>query len=140
MEVFKRVVYNAFVVDYAFPQMYSLRCIRRTRYSCCVQCIRRPSCVPSHVQIESGPLRAVHLSRHKWPGGVVNKNSGRLIESTICCPLTDRSRTSGETRRGRRQAPRPRAHRPANRCPPTAHNLHDIPRFIFHIPSAKFPV
>ena len=21
---------------------------------------------------ESGPLRAVHLSRHKWPGGVVN--------------------------------------------------------------------
>ena len=25
---------------------------------------------------ESGPLRAVHLSRHKWPGGLVN-----------CCPL-----------------------------------------------------
>ena len=21
---------------------------------------------------ESGPLRAVHLSRHKWPGGLVN--------------------------------------------------------------------
>ena len=21
---------------------------------------------------ESGPLRAVHLSRHEWPGGVVN--------------------------------------------------------------------
>jgi len=25
---------------------------------------------------ESGPLRAVHLSRHKWPGGVVNLDSG----------------------------------------------------------------
>ena len=23
----------------------------------------------------SGPLRAVHLSRHKWPGGLVNKNA-----------------------------------------------------------------
>ena len=22
---------------------------------------------------ESGPLRAVHLSRHKWPGGLVNR-------------------------------------------------------------------
>ena len=21
---------------------------------------------------ESGPLRAVHLSRHKWPGGLIN--------------------------------------------------------------------
>ena len=26
---------------------------------------------------ESGPLREVHLSRHKWPGGLVN-----------CSPLT----------------------------------------------------
>ena len=24
------------------------------------------------VTCESGPLRAVHLSRHKWPGGLVN--------------------------------------------------------------------
>jgi len=24
---------------------------------------------PNH---DSGPLRAVHLSRHKWPGGLVN--------------------------------------------------------------------
>jgi len=31
---------------------------------------------------ESGPLRAVHLSRHKWPEGLVNKNSGRFSEST----------------------------------------------------------
>ena len=22
--------------------------------------------------LESGPLRAVHVSRHKWPGGLVN--------------------------------------------------------------------
>jgi len=22
--------------------------------------------------LESGPLRVVHLSRHKWPGGLVN--------------------------------------------------------------------
>ena len=30
---------------------------------------------------ESGPLRAVHLSRHKWPGGLVDQDSGRLSES-----------------------------------------------------------
>jgi hypothetical protein len=23
-------------------------------------------------EAESGPLRAVHLSRHKWPGGLIN--------------------------------------------------------------------
>ena len=47
--------------------------------------------------VESGPLRAVHLSRHKWPGELVNQGSGRLSESTqsssmvhgdICCPLS----------------------------------------------------
>jgi len=27
---------------------------------------------------ESGPLGAVHLSRHKWPGGLVNKDSAVL--------------------------------------------------------------
>jgi len=31
---------------------------------------------------ESGPLRAVHLSRHKWPGGLVNHGLGE----GICCP------------------------------------------------------
>jgi len=30
---------------------------------------------------ESGPLRAVQLSRHKWPGGLANWDSGRLSES-----------------------------------------------------------
>ena len=25
-----------------------------------------------HGEVESGPLRAVQLSRHKWPGGLVN--------------------------------------------------------------------
>ena len=29
-------------------------------------------CVGARVVYESGPLRAVHLSRHKWPGGLVN--------------------------------------------------------------------
>ena len=32
---------------------------------------------------ESGPLRAVHLSRHKWPGGLVNQDSGRLPPAYI---------------------------------------------------------
>ena len=32
---------------------------------------------------ESGPLRAVHLSRHKWPGGLVNYDAGRLSESYL---------------------------------------------------------
>ena len=32
---------------------------------------------------ESRPLRAVHLSRHKWPGGLVNKELGRLSESYL---------------------------------------------------------
>jgi len=27
---------------------------------------------------ESGPLRAVHLSRHTWPGGLVNQDSAVL--------------------------------------------------------------
>jgi len=27
---------------------------------------------PTGIRTESGPLRAVHLSRHKWPGGLVN--------------------------------------------------------------------
>ena len=26
----------------------------------------------SPIDTKSGPLRAVHLSRHKWPGGLVN--------------------------------------------------------------------
>jgi len=38
---------------------------------------------------DSGPLRAVHLSRHKWPGG--------LVREGICCPLSparcDRARS-----------------------------------------------
>jgi len=35
-----------------------------------------------HDVSESGPLRAVHLSRHKWLGGVRQLRSGRLGEST----------------------------------------------------------
>ena len=31
----------------------------------------------------SGPLKAVHLSRNKWPGGLVNQESGRLSERTL---------------------------------------------------------
>ena len=34
---------------------------------------------PLKVHPESGPLRAVHLSRHKWPGGLVNR--GHLLSS-----------------------------------------------------------
>ena len=33
------------------------------------------------LQSESGPLRAVHSSRHKWPGGFVNFGC-RTVEST----------------------------------------------------------
>ena len=40
-----------------------------------------PSCGLS--LIESGPLGAVNLSRHKWPGGLVNKDSERLSESFL---------------------------------------------------------
>ena len=29
-----------------------------------------------------GPLRVIHLSRHKWPGGLVNWDSGRTSERT----------------------------------------------------------
>jgi hypothetical protein len=29
------------------------------------------------------PLRAVHLARHKWPGELVNQDSGRLSESYL---------------------------------------------------------
>ena len=36
----------------------------------------------TEVATESGPLRAVHLSRHKWPGGLVDQDSRRLNEST----------------------------------------------------------
>ena len=32
---------------------------------------------------ESAPLKAVHLSRQKWPGGSVNQDSGRLSESYL---------------------------------------------------------
>jgi len=32
----------------------------------------RPGPSPAFIPVESGPLRAVHLSRHKWPGGLVN--------------------------------------------------------------------
>ena len=28
---------------------------------------------------ESGPLRVVYLSRHKWPGGLVNQDSGETV-------------------------------------------------------------
>jgi hypothetical protein len=31
----------------------------------------------------SGPLKVIHLSRHKWPGGLVEQDSRRLSES---CP------------------------------------------------------
>ena len=58
-----------------------LRTGKRTHKTCC----------------ESGPLRAVHFARHKWPGRLVNLDSGRLSESYltifhglgegICCPL-----------------------------------------------------
>ena len=41
--------------------------------------------------LESAPLRAVHLSRHKWPGGLVNQDSGRLFSHPLrfqAAPLT----------------------------------------------------
>ena len=31
---------------------------------------------------ESGPIRAVHMSRHEWPGGLVNYDSGWLSGNT----------------------------------------------------------
>ena len=34
-----------------------------------------PTVVPHRVLTVSGPLRAVHLSRHKWPGGLVNEDA-----------------------------------------------------------------
>ena len=34
--------------------------------------ITQPEALHPKPQPESGPLRAVHLSRHKWPGGLVN--------------------------------------------------------------------
>ena len=40
------------------------------------------------VSSERGPLSAVHLSRHKWPGGLVNQDSGR--------PLTIDGENEGE--------------------------------------------
>ena len=52
------------------------------------QCSRSQRTIPTggrfekSRQFESGPLRAVHLSRHKWPGGLVDQDSGRLSEST----------------------------------------------------------
>jgi len=42
---------------------------------------------------ESGPLRAVHLSRHKWPGGLVNLDSGRRArerEDSVRLPCLQR--------------------------------------------------
>ena len=35
--------------------------------------------VPSKQGTESGPLKAVHVSRHKWPGGVVNFDWKRIF-------------------------------------------------------------
>ena len=67
----------------------------RVRADCHVWKVRVPRGVPA--SSESGPLREVHLSRHKWPGGSVNQDSGRLSEKYliifhglkegICCPL-----------------------------------------------------
>ena len=31
-----------------------------------------PNPDPQYLDSESGPLKAVHLARHKWPGGLVN--------------------------------------------------------------------
>ena len=36
---------------------------------------------------DSGPLRAVHLSRHEWSGGLVDTDSGRLSESVFSFPI-----------------------------------------------------
>ena len=32
------------------------------------------------IRVESGPLRAVHLSRHKWPGGHLLSSQGFGVE------------------------------------------------------------
>jgi len=40
-------------------------------------CERTADAVSQTMEDESGPLRAVHLSRHKWPGGLV----GHLLSS-----------------------------------------------------------
>ena len=34
------------------------------------------------VDTVSAPLRVLHSSRHKWPGGLVNHDFGRLSKST----------------------------------------------------------
>ena len=48
-----RTLYNVYADDLAIPHeaLHRLCCILHT---------------------ESGPLRVVHLLRHKWPGGLVN--------------------------------------------------------------------
>ena len=47
-------------------------------------CLVIPEAQLQHAAVsasETGPLKAVHSSRHKWPGGLVNEDSGRLSES-----------------------------------------------------------
>ena len=48
--------------------------------------------------VESGPLRAVRVSRHKWPGGLVNLLAADLLERA-------RRAGAGHERRGLGQQP-----------------------------------
>ena len=41
------------------------------------------TCCPGWFDRESGPLSAVHLSRHKWPGGLVNSGRGIRAEGAL---------------------------------------------------------
>ena len=48
-------------------------CVLAPRESVQVAPVHDPATTPSSIDpVESGPLRAVHLSRHKLPGGLVN--------------------------------------------------------------------
>ena len=58
---------------------------RASRMGCC-----SPSS-PCNAACQSGPLSAVHFSRHKWPGGLVNQDSGRLQRVVFHCPTTGTS-------------------------------------------------
>ena len=47
-----------------------------------------PSLRPTRAVVsESGPLRAVHLSRDKWPGGSVNKWTALVVPLKEACFL-----------------------------------------------------
>ena len=46
--------------------------LKRWTYRVCIVDTRHNDIGAIFMRNESGPLRAVHLARHKWPGGLVN--------------------------------------------------------------------